>query len=124
MGRRPLAKQAPAQVPTAGFTPGVQKQVDAIADLVLAEFHKQLKARIEAGEMAEMDLSKLMQELGRILKSVKGPATSITAIQIPGHQQVTQEPKRVKAIEDAAMDPARLDALRKSADNFLEEDDG
>lgn len=124
MGRRPLAKQAPAQVPTAGFTPGVQKQVDAIADLLLSEFQKQLEARIRAGEMAALDLTELMGQLGKILRSVKGPATSITAIQIPGHPQMTQEPKRVKAINDAAMDPERLDALRKSADNFLEEDDG
>lgn len=124
MGRRPLAKQAPAQVPTAGFTPGVQSKVDSIADLLLAEFEKQLRIRIESGDMEKMNLPKLMGELSKILRSIKGPATSITAIQLPGGPQHQAEPKRVQAIQDAADDPKRLDALRESADRFLEEEDG
>lgn len=122
MGRRPLAKQAPANVPTAGFTPSVQHKVDTIADLMLAEFEKQLRLRVEGGAMNEMGLKDLMAEMNKFMRSVKGPATSITAIQIPGAPQQRSEPKRVKAIEDAANDPARLDALRKSADRYLEED--
>lgn len=123
MGRRPLAKQAPAQVPTAGFTPGVQKQVDEIADILLVEFRKQLKLRIDAGEMTGLNFEGLMAQFNKMLRSLKGPATSITAIQLPSSPQAPQEAKRVRAINDAAMDPERLAALRKSADNFLEEDE-
>ena len=120
MGRRPLVRSQAPQTPVAGFTPEVQAAVNDVAMTVLAGLLPLIKDRIARGDFEKMKTPALMAEVRKMIASVKGPSTSITAIQIPTAPQAQEFTPREARILKGVRDPEELRSMRKR----VEEADG
>mgnify|MGYP001559844734 CR=1 FL=1 len=118
MGRRPLTRTQAPQVPVAGFTPEVQSAVNRVALSLFEAILPRILERIEKGELDKMNLPKLLGQARKMMAAVKGPSTSITAIQIPVTNQMPTTSEREVSIINGAKDPEKLAALRLSAERF------
>lgn len=126
MGRRPRPTGAASGgLNLSQMSPEVREELNDIALMFFREAKLKMKDKIDKGEFKDLSLKELLKEFNSMVKSLQGPATSLTAIQLPGapQEQVGQLPaaKRGEAIDVVAENPEDLEAMRANQQKFLED---
>lgn len=121
MARRPIAHKQIA-LPTAGLSSEVRKEINDVGLMLLREVKKRLSEKIENEDMGNLSLKELLSEYNKAVKSLQGPATSITAINVPPTpQEQVQYADRAREIKNSALHPDNIIELRKRQEKYLED---
>lgn len=124
MMRRPSVRRQSGGLSLGSMSPEVKEELNEIALMFFREARKRLEQKIEADEFKELTLKELMKEFNSMVKSLQGPATSITAIGLPTQSQdpnLEGQP-RAHEIKNAALDPEKLSEMRERQSRFLEQE--
>lgn len=121
MGRRPIAHRPKGGGMINSMDPEVRKEVNEVGLMLLREVKRRLGEKIDAGDMGELSMKELLAEYNKAVKSLQGPATTITAINVPQapQEQVAQE-DRAREIKNASIDPAKIEEMRERQEKYLE----
>lgn len=119
-GRPPRPDTGQQGLQVAGHSTHVQEKIDEISMLLLDEFEKQIRDRIEKGGLSKTDLTELMSEFRKNVKATARPATSITMIRTGPTVVSGPTSKRKLVMEKVTSNPERRTLLREKQRMYVE----
>ncbi len=125
MGRRPVPRTKAMTVGgNSAMSAEVKSELNDIALLMMKQAKLELVQRIKDGKFKDLTLSQLLKEVTGMTKALQGPATSITAVNIPMAPQPGSASSQPKPIEASlADDPENIHTLREQQKRFLNRDE-